>query len=319
MLRHYLEQAKLEPTLAVLLVPAAGATMAMILGLSGFLSPHGTFAVVFAALVAVVLITFRIYVRTINGDEQPPSQPGPAPMRAMDDPSLREPQFPPMDKLPTEGVSLTVLAGLVAPPPITGILGQNQAGEPLLLRLASSSTGHVLITGRTAANVARTLLTSLAMFNSQEALQLLLVDSGLEFGALAQLPHALGAQVSSHEETVQALSWLVREMDRRTAQRERRPAIIVAIADLDDLPPGAGGNLRHILEEGPALGAHVVACVRHIGHHLEDRFPVHIEPRLGADGLHDLVALGHTIQFRPAVVSDSDMARILRNMSENER
>ena len=64
-------------------------------------------------------------------------------------------------------------------PSVTAVLGLEQTGAPLLLRLSSPDVAHVLIVGTTGSGktaLARTLLASLAMYNRQSQVQLVLVD-----------------------------------------------------------------------------------------------------------------------------------------------
>ncbi len=104
-------------------------------------------------------------------------------------------------------------------PAITAVLGVDQNGAPLLLRLSSPDVAHVLIAGTTGSGktaLARTFLTSLAMHNRQMEVQLVLIDpKGRGFGPLVRLPHVLGEIVASAEAAVERLRWLVQEMERR--------------------------------------------------------------------------------------------------------
>ena len=90
-------------------------------------------------------------------------------------------------------------------PPVTAVLGVEQDGTPLLLRLPAPDVAHVLIAGTTGSGktaLARTLLTSLTMFNRQNDIQLILIDpKGRGFAPLSDLPHVLGqmATTSSSE------------------------------------------------------------------------------------------------------------------------
>jgi DNA segregation ATPase FtsK/SpoIIIE-like protein len=64
-------------------------------------------------------------------------------------------------------------------PPVTAVLGLDEDGAPLLLRLPSPNVAHVLIAGTTGSGktaLARTMVASLALFNNQRALQLVVVD-----------------------------------------------------------------------------------------------------------------------------------------------
>ena len=62
---------------------------------------------------------------------------------------------------------------------MTAVLGLDGEGVPLLLRLPSPNVAHVLMAGTTGSGktaLARTMVASLAVYNSQRQLQLVLVD-----------------------------------------------------------------------------------------------------------------------------------------------
>jgi S-DNA-T family DNA segregation ATPase FtsK/SpoIIIE len=64
-------------------------------------------------------------------------------------------------------------------PPVTAVLGLDEAGAPLLLRLPSPDVAHVLIAGTTGSGktaLARGMAASLALLNPQRAMQLVLID-----------------------------------------------------------------------------------------------------------------------------------------------
>ncbi|RME60577.1 MAG: DUF87 domain-containing protein, partial [Caldilineae bacterium] len=98
-------------------------------------------------------------------------------------------------------------------PPVTAVLGLDEQGVPLLLRLSAPDVAHVLIAGTTGSGktaLARTLLTSLAMHNHPGQLQMILIDpKGRGFGPLATLPNVHGEVAKTPEEAVARLTWLV--------------------------------------------------------------------------------------------------------------
>ena len=147
-------------------------------------------------------------------------------------------------------------------PGVTAVLGLEQTGAPLLLRLASPDVAHVLIVGTTGSGktaLARTLLASLAMYNRQSQVQLVLIDpKGRGFAALAALPHTLGGVVSTAEAAIERLRWLVMEMERRDREQISRPALIVAVDELADLLQSGGAAVEAMLtrlaQRGPRGG-----------------------------------------------------------------
>ncbi|MCB9131071.1 MAG: hypothetical protein H6647_09030 [Anaerolineales bacterium] len=104
-------------------------------------------------------------------------------------------------------------------PPGTAVLGVDEEGTPLLVKLSSPDVVHVLVAGTTGSGktaLARSFLLSLALFNRPDALRLVLIDpKGRGFGPLAGLPHLLGRVATTTAEGALALEWLVGEMEQR--------------------------------------------------------------------------------------------------------
>ena len=136
-------------------------------------------------------------------------------------------------------------------PPVTAILGLEHDGTPLLLRLPATDVTHVLIVGTTGSGktaLARTLLASLAMYNRQSQVQLILVDPKERgFAPLADLPHVLGGVAASPDAAVGRLRWLAGEMERRDREGVNRPALVVAIDELADLLQTGGPAVEALL------------------------------------------------------------------------
>jgi S-DNA-T family DNA segregation ATPase FtsK/SpoIIIE len=228
-------------------------------------------------------------------------------------------------------------------PPVTAVLGLEQTGAPLLLRLSSPDVAHVLIAGTTGSGktaLARTLLASLAMYNRQSQVQLVLIDpKGRGFGAMAALPHALGGVVSTPEAAVERLRWLVMEMERRDREAISRPAIVVAVDELADLLQSGGAAVEAMLtrlaQRGREAGIHVVACTQKptaalIGGAMKANFPIRLVGAVAskdearyASGVTDsgaeklegkgdflLVAKGDTVRFQAAWIGSRDFHNI---------
>jgi S-DNA-T family DNA segregation ATPase FtsK/SpoIIIE len=174
-------------------------------------------------------------------------------------------------------------------PPVTAILGLDQQGVPLLLRLPSPNVAHVLVAGTTGSGktaLARTLIASLALYNSQRSLQLVLVDpKGRGFQPFAGLPHLLAPLVTRVEEALAILDRLVAEMERRDAEGRSEPRLVVVLDELADLVQVGGremeGLLTRLTQRGREAGLHLVACTQKptaavIGGLVKSNFPVRL-------------------------------------------
>jgi S-DNA-T family DNA segregation ATPase FtsK/SpoIIIE len=174
-------------------------------------------------------------------------------------------------------------------PAHTAVLGLDQEGVPLLLRLPSPNVAHVLIAGTTGSGktaLARTIVTSLALNNSQRSLQLVLIDpKGRGFLPFEGLPHLLVPVVTRVDEALGLLQRLVSEMERRDAEGRSEPRLVVALDELADLVQVGGremeGALTRLTQRGREAGIHLVACTQKptatvIGGLVKSNFPVRI-------------------------------------------
>ncbi|MFZ2487534.1 MAG: DNA translocase FtsK [Anaerolineae bacterium] len=235
-----------------------------------------------------------------------------------------------------------------AAPPITALLGLDDDGSPLLLRLTSPDTVHVLIAGTTGSGktaLARTMLLSLALYNPPDALRLVLIDpKGRGFGPLAGLPHVIGRIVATPEEGLKALTWLVKEMERRDAAGINSPAIVAGIDELADLLIVGGKTVENALvrlaQRGREANIHLLACTQKpsaeiISGLLKANFPVRLVGSVaspedakvaagiagsGAEKLLGrgdflLVAKGDTVRLQAAFASDEEILNIVHSLS----
>ncbi len=229
------------------------------------------------------------------------------------------------------------------PPPATGLLGVDPDGAPLLLRLPAPDVAHVLIAGTTGSGksaLARTLLTSLAVFNRQSQMQLILIDpKKRSFAPLLQLPHVLGELASTPAEALDCLHWLVGEMEHRDQQKISDPVLVVAVDELADLLQTGGAAIETLLtrlsQRGREAGIHLICCTQKptaalIGGAMKANFPIRLvgavasrdEARYatgvtdsGAEKLEGkgdflLVAKGELIRFQAAWVGPQDLTAI---------
>jgi S-DNA-T family DNA segregation ATPase FtsK/SpoIIIE len=244
-------------------------------------------------------------------------------------------------------VSLLSLCGkLTTIPPSCAVLGVDEGGAPLLVRLDSPDVGHILVAGTTGSGktaLARTLLLSLAMHNHPGQLQLALIDpKGRGLGTLAGLPHIWRAAGVAQDTgvAVALLNDLVEEMARRDAAGRSLPRLVVAVDELADLLQTGGKavaeTLTRLTQRGREAGIHVVAATQRpsaalVGGLMKANFPVRLvgsvvsaedarvaagvpgteAERLLGRGDFLLVAKGQVIRFQAAYASDVEMTEIV--------
>ena len=245
---------------------------------------------------------------------------------------------------------LPLCQSVTSVPTGTAILGLEEGGAPLLLRLGSPDVAHVLIAGTTGSGktaLARSLLTSLAMHNRQHQLQMVLIDpKGRGFLPLGELPHTLGPVVSSVEAALERLRWLTTEMERRDSMRVSHPMVVVAIDELADLLQTGGAAaealVTRLTQRGREAGIHVVACTQKptaalIGGSIKANFPVRLVgavasrdearyaagiPDSGAEKLEGhgdflLVARGEVTRFQAAWLGGTELAWICQQLGQS--
>ncbi|MCS6845130.1 MAG: DNA translocase FtsK [Caldilineales bacterium] len=225
-------------------------------------------------------------------------------------------------------------------PAVAAVLGVDAEGTPLLLRLPSPDVTHVLVAGTTGSGktaLVRAMVLSLAHYNRQSAVQLVLVDpKGRGLGPLAGLPHLVRPVAVGVEAGVAALGWLVEEMERRDREGIRRPALVVAVDELADLlmvgRKAAEEALVRLAQRGREAGIHLVCCTQKpsaalVSSALKANFPVRAVGRVasaddarvaagiagtGAEKLLGrgdflLVARGEVIRFQAAYVAEEEL------------
>ncbi|MBI4675775.1 MAG: DNA translocase FtsK [Chloroflexi bacterium] len=154
--------------------------------------------------------------------------------------------------------------------PGTALLGVTADGLPLLVRLGSADVPHILIAGTTGSGksqAARTMLASLALFQREREIQLLIVDpKGSDFRAFDTLPHLVCPIVQEVETARERLEWLGQEMERRQTSNVKRPRIVLMIDELADLLMQGGRVLEEwvtrLVQRGRSAGICVVACTQ---------------------------------------------------------
>jgi S-DNA-T family DNA segregation ATPase FtsK/SpoIIIE len=195
-------------------------------------------------------------------------------------------------------VGLLELCGrLSSVPPNCAVLGVDEGGVPLLVRLDSPDVAHLLLAGTTGSGktaLLRTLLVTLAMHNPAGRLQMVLIDpKSRGLSALAELPHVwrpagqVGGTgvIAGVAEAAGLLDLLVAEMVRRDAVGCSLPRLVVAIDELADLLQSGGKGvaeaLTRLTQRGREAGVHVVAATQRpaatlVGGLVKANFPVRL-------------------------------------------
>ncbi len=229
-------------------------------------------------------------------------------------------------------------------PPMTAILGVDEEGAPLLLKISSPDIAHVLVAGSTGSGktmLLKTMVLSLALTNPIYQLRLALIDpKSRGFAALAALPHLLRPIETDAEKAVKLLEGLVIEMERRDRMHFNRPAIVIVIDELADLRMVAGKRvetaLTRLTQRGREAGIHVILATQRpasaiVGGMVKANLPVRLvgsvatpedakvatgvagsgANRLRGRGDFLLVARQEMVRFQAAYVTDQTIRRLL--------
>jgi len=167
-------------------------------------------------------------------------------------------------------------------------LGKDVSGQPVYADLARMP--HLLVAGSTGTGKTiflNNLIISLLYRNSPEILRMILVDpKRVEFPVYNDLPHLLCPPILESQKTVNALKWLVSEMERRfgvlSSERARDiksyneaalrneeaplPYIVVVIDELADLMSSRGKEVEagivRLAQMARAVGIHLVVATQ---------------------------------------------------------
>ncbi|MDQ6947557.1 MAG: DNA translocase FtsK [Actinomycetota bacterium] len=127
-------------------------------------------------------------------------------------------------EVPNKVRQLVLLGDILASPeahkathPLEVAIGRDIAGRPVMVNLAEMP--HVLIAGATGAGKSsciNSLISSILMRATPEQVRMILIDpKRVELGQYNGLPHLLTQVVVNPKRAANALSWAVREMERR--------------------------------------------------------------------------------------------------------
>lgn len=183
-------------------------------------------------------------------------------------------------------------------PKQTAILGMDESGLPLLLRLPSPEVAHVLISGTTGSGktaLARSIALSLAMHNRLGEIQMIFIDpKGNGFDPFITfegghggpaLPHLLRPAVQDVHQAIFLLGEMVEEMVRRDRESISEPRVIIFIDEVADLMEQGGKAMDRLMtrltQRGRSAGLHIVACTQKplaasIGSLTRSNFPVRL-------------------------------------------
>ena len=247
---------------------------------------------------------------------------------------------------------LPLAARLGEIPRQAAVLGLDEEGVPLLLRLPSPEVGHVLVAGTTGSGktaLVRGMLLSLALHNRLGEVQVVVIDpKGRGYAALAGLPHLLMPVVREVSEAAYVLNELVRLMLARDREQVREPRVVVAIDELADLVLAGGRvvarSIMRLTQLGREAGIHVIACTQKptvdaIGSLVKSNFPVRLVgsvasaedakvasglPGTGAEKLLGrgdflLVVKGEVVRFQAAYVSEGEIETVTGKLRQGER
>ena len=163
-------------------------------------------------------------------------------------------------------------------------LGRDVAGHPMVADLAKMP--HLLVAGATGTGKSvaiNTVLTSFLYRNSPEELRLIMIDpKRVELTLYNGIPHLLTPVITDHKQAVNALKWMVAEMERRykllqeAGKRNvdeynkngngRLPFIVLLVDELADLMSVAQRDVEasivRLAQMARAVGLHLVLATQ---------------------------------------------------------
>lgn len=166
---------------------------------------------------------------------------------------------------------LSLLDDVPMLPPVTAVLGLSAEGAPYTLPLMAPEVTHVLVAGATGCGkteLTRSLLLSLALYNRQAQLQMLLIDPKQRgLSPLGGLPHLLAPVATDVEAARELLEYAVEEMERRDRENAApTPRIVIAIDEVGDLLAVAGKPVEKLLvrlaQRGREAGVHLLVSTQ---------------------------------------------------------
>ncbi|HWQ99597.1 MAG TPA: DNA translocase FtsK 4TM domain-containing protein [Candidatus Methylomirabilis sp.] len=204
--------------------------------------------------------------------------------------------------------------------PLSFVLGKDVTGGPWVAELGKMP--HLLVAGATGSGKSvclNILIMSLLYANGPDDLKLILVDpKRVEFPVYNNIPHLLTPVITNVENTVNALKWTLREMDRRfdvlskfgardlatynQRSEDKMPYLVFVVDELADLMVTSQAEV-----EGPIVRLSQMA--RAVGIHL-----VLATQRPSVDVLTGLIKANIPARAAFAVASATDSRTILDQM-----
>ncbi|MBI4435669.1 DNA translocase FtsK [Candidatus Uhrbacteria bacterium] len=196
-------------------------------------------------------------------------------------------------EVPNNKVATVTLRDVMETPEFQSASGKSPLAIPLgkdvsgsCYSIALEKMPHMLVAGATGSGKSvclNTLIVSWLYQNGPDDLKLILVDpKRVELTAYNGIPHLLVPPIVSVDDTINALKWTVREMERRLdllskvgarniegyneKSQERMPRIVVVIDELADLMSASGreveGAIVRIAQMARAVGIHLVVATQ---------------------------------------------------------
>lgn len=194
-------------------------------------------------------------------------------------------------EVPNATKALVGLRGLLETPAFSNtpanllfVLGRDVAGHPMMADLAKMP--HLLIAGATGAGKSvciNTIMTSFLYRNSPEELRFIVIDpKRVELTLYNGIPHLLTPVVTDHKQAVNALKWMVAEMDQRyrmlseagrrnieeynAGTEEKLPYLVLVVDELADLMSVAKADVEtaivRLAQMARAVGLHLVLATQ---------------------------------------------------------
>lgn len=196
-------------------------------------------------------------------------------------------------EVPNHKVATVTLRDVIETPEFQSAIGKSPLAIPLgkdvsgsCYSIALEKMPHLLVAGATGSGKSvclNTMIVSWLYQNGPDDLKLILVDpKRVELTSYNGIPHLLVPPIVSVDDTINALKWTVREMERRLdllskvgarnidgyneKSQERMPRIVIIIDELADLMSASGreveASIVRIAQMARAVGIHLVLATQ---------------------------------------------------------